>query len=175
MTFTPYKKIIMKLKYTLLLIPFLAGCSAISQPISFYQCSVIEGEINSKISKMEEAYSNLVNTINSDKTIQDKNQYTYYNKILVESVKLKVQNDKYHAESGDYSYCATGAKDTINYVEGITSFFNNTNNTIKSLSKSTKDIEAKLNCSSKEECDQEISLEVIKELNNQLNKLSISN
>lgn len=165
----------MKLHYLALLIPLLAGCSALSNPISFYQCSTSESEINSKINKMDTAYNNLVNTVIANQSIQDKAQYTYYNKILVESVKIKVQNDKYYAESGDYYHCYEGAKATIDYIDGITTFLNNTTNTINTLSKSTKDIESKLNCSSKEECDTEVSMELIKEINNQINKFSISN
>lgn len=170
-TFTPFNKLTI---FSILVFPLLVGCSAISNPIAFYQCETSEATINQKLDKMNAAYNKLVALVNNNPTITDKAQYTFYNKMLVESVKLKIQNDKYHEESGDYSYCSQSAKDTISYIEGITAFLNTTTNTINTVTSQVGDIEKSLDCSSREDCASKVDATVINKINKQINQLVIN-
>lgn len=158
----------MKKIITILSILILTGCASISHPFSYYECSNAESILNSKIEKMNTAYNNLLNTINSSVTIQDKSSYISYNKNLFDSVQIKINTSKSLFDNGDYTFCASTVKTTGDYIDSITLGFNKTNETIKNISDTTNSLSNSVNCS-KEKCVIEINDDFINNLSKALN------
>lgn len=149
----------------------LSGCAVIASPISYYQCSSNNETISKKISLMDESFNNLSDTVNKTPYISDKNAFIYYNKLLVDTVNIKIQNDKYLSDEGDYSTCANNSNSTIKYIDSLTIYFDKTNSIIKNTTKMVPEMKKNLNCQGSN-CDEQLNDKFKSTIDSKVNRLN---
>lgn len=148
-----------------LIIPFLASCAIMSSPVSFYKCKTGDESVNQSLSKMNNAYTQFESAVNNVDFLQNKEALLVTTKTLITSVNIKIINDKYLDDSGNYQQCSNAIDSTNAYASGITTYLENATTLINN----TKNQEAKFkNCTNPMDCQ----IKLADTINAELSKLT---